>query len=98
MRVRYFKLILGLILMVLFSTQPIMAQPSDEVKSLRKEIEELREGQKAIQKDLQQIKTLLQGQGLLPEEPKNLFLDIAGKPYKGNKDARLMLIEFSEYQ
>ena len=98
MRVCYFKIIFSLILIIFFFTQPIMAQPSDEVRSLRKEIEELKEGQKAIQKDLQQIKNLLQAQGLLPEEPKNLFLDITGKPFKGNKDARLVLIEFSEYQ
>ena len=98
MRVSYFKIIFGLILTVLLSTQPGMAQPADEVRGLKKEIEELKEGQKAIQKDLQQIKNLLQAQGLLPEEPKNLFLDIVGKPFRGNKDARLTLIEFSEYQ
>ncbi len=98
MKLCYFKIVFGLILMVLFCTQPGMAQPPDEARSLRKEIEELKEGQKAIQKDLQQIKNLLQAQGLLPEEPKNLFIDIAGKPFRGNKDARLSLIEFSEYQ
>jgi len=98
MKACYFKIIFGLILIFLLSTQPGMAQPRDEVRGLRKEIEELKEGQKAIQKDLQQIKNLLQAQGLLPEEPKNLFLDITGKPFRGNKDARLTLIEFSEYQ
>ncbi len=98
MRVCYFKIVFSLTLMVLLCSQPGFTQPSDEVRSLRKEIDELKEGQKAIQKDLQQIKTLLQAQGLLPEEPKNPFLDIAGKPFKGNKDARLVLIEFSEYQ
>jgi len=98
MKACHFKIIFGLILILLLSTQPGMAQPLDEVRGLRKEIEELREGQKAIQKDLQQIKNLLQAQGLLPEEPKNLFLDITGKPFRGNKDARLTLIEFSEYQ
>jgi len=98
MRVWYFKIVFSLILIVLFSAQPGFAQPSDEVKKLRKEVEELKEDQKAIQKDLQQIKTLLQSQGLLPEEPKNLFLDITGKPLRGNKDARLVLVEFSEYQ
>lgn len=98
MKTRYFNLIFGLILIIFLSAQSSTAQPSDEVKSLRKEIEELKEGQNAIQKDLQEIKNLLQAQGLLPEEPKNLFLDIAGKPFRGNKDARLTLIEFSEYQ
>ena len=98
METRYFKLVFSLIFMVLLSSQPGFAQSSDEVKSLRKEIGELKEGQKAIQKDLQQIKSLLQAAGLLPEEPKNLFLDIAGKPLRGNKDATLTFIEFSEYQ
>ena len=98
MSLRYLKTILCMTLMVLFFVQPGLSQPSDEVRSLRKEIDELKESQKTIQKDLQQIKGLLQAQGLLPEEPKNLFIDISGKPFKGNKEARLVLIEFSEYQ
>jgi len=71
-------------------------QPSDELKSLRKDLEELKKGQKAIQRDLQEIRNVLRGQGLLLEEPKNVFLKIAGKPLRGNKNARLTLIEFSE--
>jgi len=98
MRVCYSKIIFSLILMVLLSTQPGFTQSSDEVRGLKKEVEELKEGQKAIQKDLQTIKNLLQAQGLLPDEPKNLFLNITGKPFKGHKDARLVLVEFSEYQ
>lgn len=98
MKIRYFKFIFSLVLMILLSAQPGFTQSPDELRGLKKEIEDLKEGQKAIQKDLRQIKTLLQAQGLLPEEPANLFLDIAGKPFKGNKDARLVLIEFSEYQ
>lgn len=98
MKTRYFNLVVGLVLMILLSAQYSVAQPANEVRSLRKEVEELKESQKVIQKDLQQIKSLLQAQGLLPEEPKNLFMSIAGKPFKGNKDARLTLIEFSEYQ
>ncbi len=98
MNMRYFNLIFSLILIIFLSVQSGLAQPPDEMRSLRKEIDELKESQKAIQKDLQQIKGLLQAQGLLPEEPKNLFIDITGKPFRGNKDARLVLVEFSEYQ
>jgi type II secretory pathway component PulM len=94
----YVNIILGLFLIFLLFTQPGLAQPSDEVKSLKKELEELKEGQKVIQKDLQEIKNLLRAAGLLVEEPKNLFLNIAGKPIRGNKNARLTLMEFSEYQ
>ena len=93
-----FSLILILILIIQLSAQPGLTQTSDELKSFRKELEELKEGQKAIQKDLQEIKNLLRSMGVLPEEPKNLFLHIAGKPFRGDKNARLTLIEFSEYQ
>ncbi len=94
----YVNIILGVFLIILLSTQPGLTQPSDELKSLRKELENLKEGQKAIQKDLQEIKNLLRAAGLLFEEPKNVFLNIAGKPIKGNKNTRLTLMEFSEYQ
>ena len=98
MKACHFNGILGLILIILLSTQPGLTQPSDELKSLRKDLEDLKEGQKAIQRDLQEIKNVLRAQGLLPEETKNVFLNIAGKPFRGNKNARLTLIEFSEYQ
>jgi protein-disulfide isomerase len=68
--------------------------------SLRRDIEALKEGQKAIQKDLDEIKRLLQGQAraaaadALPAAP----ISIAGDPVKGDKGARIALIEFSDYQ
>jgi hypothetical protein len=98
MKKSYVNIILGVFLIFLLFTQPGLTQPSDELKSLRKEIENLKEGQKAIQKDLQEIKNRLQLMGVLPEEPQNVFLNIAGKPIKGNKNAKLTLMEFSEYQ
>jgi peptidoglycan hydrolase CwlO-like protein len=98
MEKRYVSLILGMSLIILLFTQPGLTQPSDELRSLKKEIENLKEGQKAIQKDLQEIKNLLRAAGLLIEEPQNVFLNIAGKPIKGNKNARVTLMEFSEYQ
>jgi protein-disulfide isomerase len=67
---------------------------------MRRDIEALKEGQKAIQKDLEEIKRLLQGlQGraaadALPKEP----LSIAQEPTKGDRNARVALIEFSDYQ
>ena len=98
MKKSYLNMILGVFLIILLFTQPGLTQTSDELKTLKKEIESLKEGQKAIQKDLQEIKNLLQAMGVLPEEPKNLFLNIAGKTIKGDKNAKLTLIEFSEYQ
>jgi hypothetical protein len=98
MKTYTYKILLGLMIMILFFTQPCLAQTGEELKSLRKELEELKQSQKAIQKDLQEIKNRLQAMGVLPEEPKNLFFNIAGKPFTGDKNAKLTLIEFSEYQ
>ena len=98
MKTQSSKLIIGLMLTILFFTQPCLAQTSEEFKGLRKELEELKQSQKAIQKDLQEIKNRLQLMGMLPEEPKNLFLTIAGKAFTGDRNAKLFLIEFSEYQ
>jgi type II secretory pathway component PulM len=94
----YVNIILAMVLISLLFTQPGLSQPSEDLKSLRKELEELKQSQKVIQKDLQEIKNRLQSMGVLPEEPKNLFLNIAGKPSTGDKNAKLFLIEFSEYQ
>jgi len=98
MKKSYVNIILGSILIILLFTQPGLAQTGEELKSLKKELEELKQSQKAIQKDLQEIKSRLQLMGVLPEEPKNLFLNIAGKPITGDRNAKLFLIEFSEYQ
>ena len=40
---------------------PAAAQSPDEVKALSKEVEALKAGQASMQKDLQEIKNLLQG-------------------------------------
>jgi protein-disulfide isomerase len=98
MKACYCPMIFSLILIILLSTQPCLAQPSGELNSLKKELEEIKESQKAIQKEIQEIKNLLRAVGIMQEEPKNIVLNIAGKPIKGNKNAKLTLIEFSEYQ
>src|SRR4030067_2602076 len=89
---------LRLTLLPLFFVEPGFPQTSDELKNLRKEMDEMKETQKAIQKDLQEIKGVLRARGLIEEDPQNLFIDISGRPFKGNQSARLVLIEFSEYQ
>ena len=98
MNMRYFHLNLGAILIILLFTQPGLAQTSDELKTLKRGIEELKESQKAIKKDLQEIKNVLRSHGLLDEVPSNLFIDVSGRPFRGNKNAKVTLIEFSEYQ
>jgi hypothetical protein len=98
MKKNYFSILLGMILMILLFVRPGLSQPGDELKNLSKDVEELKESQKAMQRDLQQIKSILRGLGLLEEVPQNLFIDISSRPFKGDKNAKLTLMEFSEYQ
>ena len=98
MKKSYVNIILGVFLIIFLFIRPGLAQTSDELKNLRKEIEVLKENQKVIQKDLQEIKSILRARGLLEEDPQNLFIDLSGKPFKGNKNAKVILIEFSEYE
>ena len=48
MKTLFSHVILGPVLIFLLFAQPGLTQPSDELKSLKKEIENLKEGQKAI--------------------------------------------------
>jgi hypothetical protein len=98
MKKSYVNIILGVFLIIFLFIQPGLAQTSDELKNLRKEIEVLKESQRTIQKDLQEIKNVLRARGLLEEDPQNLFIDLSGKPFKGDKNAKLILMEFSEYE
>jgi len=91
------SLSLGLALACLLSAPLALAQqqPTDDLK---KDIEALKEGQKAIQKDLQEIKALLQKAQPPPPPPQNVVLDLGKSPVKGERTAKLTLVEFSDYQ
>jgi len=92
--------ILGLVL-----AQTSSAQSGDDVRALNKEIEALKAGQTAIQKDVQEIKSLLQGaaaQAPTPAragaEPVDLIVSVEGAPSKGEKTAKVTVVEFTDYQ
>lgn len=85
----------------LFFAQPVFSQTTDELKAIREEINSLKEGQTAIQKDLQEIKKLLQARpAAQPQaaEFKEAIINVEGAPSKGDKNAKLVLMEFSDYQ
>ncbi len=86
------------------SAHPGLAQTSEELKGLRKEVEELREGQTAIQKELQELKTLLRARPA-PAQPQAAaaapgggVVSIEGAPFKGDKNAKVIIVEFTDYQ
>ena len=86
--------------LILLRAQPGLTQaPSDDLRAVRTEIEALREGQAAIQKELQEIKDLLRARSAAaPAEPQNIVLNVADAPFKGEKTAKVTLIDFSDYQ
>jgi len=72
-----------------------------ETEDFKKAVHSLNETQKAILKELQDIKKLLAQQGqarpsadALPSAP----VDIGKEPFKGPAGARVAIIEFSDYQ
>ena len=77
------------------------AQSAPDVQALRKDMDALKAGQEAIQKDLAEIKKLLQNQGTKPSQPaafKPQDVSIKGAPFLGDADAKLTLVEFTDYQ
>jgi hypothetical protein len=75
----------------------------EEEKDLRQRIEELKKGQDDIKKELAEIKKLLQASATRSAAPaapdvKNLVLDVAGNPSRGEATAKLTLVEFTDYQ
>ena len=90
-----------IVILTLFFTNPGFGQTGEELKSLREEIRVLKEGQAAIQKDLQEIKNLLRTRQAQPQAPppfKEAVVSIDAGHAKGDKNAKLVMIEFSEYQ
>lgn len=83
---------------LIVSPSPVLAQPSEEIQALRKAIDALRESQQRIEKDLGEIKSILRSPQAAPDdEPKNLVLTIDG-PTKGERSARLVMVDFTDYQ
>ncbi len=104
MTTKCFTVICQLSLLTLLYGTPGFAQETSSVgvNDLKEEIEALKEGQKAIQKELQEIKSLLRArQAPAPAPappPREIVLDLAGSPFKGDENAKLTLVEFTDYQ
>ena len=97
MKTKGIGILCGLVLLGFLTACTGQAQ-SQSNDDLKKEIQSLKEGQQAIQKDLQEIKTLLQRPAGPPPPPQNVVLDLGKYPFKGERNAKLTLVEFSDYQ
>lgn len=98
MRPRRFPLALGLIVALLTAAATVPAQTDEELKSLRREIETLKQGQTAIRKQLQELQDVLRGTGQAPSPQARGPISVHGAPFKGDRNAAITLVEFSDYE
>jgi protein-disulfide isomerase len=99
-KILYFFLCLSFLAMTV--APGALAQPGDDIQSLKKEIEALRKDQKELRKDLDALKKRAGGRipplrRRLPP-PQSVVISVEGEPYKGKKNAKITLVEFSDYQ
>ena len=79
----------------------LWAQAQDPDVSRR--LDDLERGQQRIQQQLEEIKRLVQGQARPAAAPSGpdvagVELDLGDNPVKGERSARLVLVEFTDYQ
>jgi protein-disulfide isomerase len=82
------------------------AQTPEELQALSKDVEALKAGQAAMQKELEEIKGLLRAARAAPAAParppgpekSTAVLSLAGGFVKGEETAKVTLLEFTDYQ
>jgi hypothetical protein len=78
-----------------------LGQSGEDLASIRRDINALKEGQAAVLRELQQIRNLLSqtgpgGRAAAP--PQEAVVSVRNGASKGSKDARITLVEFTDYQ
>lgn len=78
--------------------RPRPTTDAEQLRALRKEVEELREGQKVIQSELEEMKNLLReiAEGSVAKREPTVSVD--DDPSLGESTAKVVLIDFSDYQ
>lgn len=104
MRPRHVLALLGSWLLIVVAGPVAFGQAPDELTNLKKEVEALREGQKALERELEEIKSLLRARQA-PRQPspsatleQPVAIGIDGAPSLGARTAKVALVEFSDYQ
>lgn len=92
---------LVIFLLVSMQPRPAMAQAAGDVKALRQEIEQLKKEQQALRAELDALRRAVAARPAVPPpgtEAQDLIIDIAGEPIRGDRNARVVIVEFSDYQ
>ena len=90
------RVCLGALLAGVVMAGPVAAQETS-TDELKRDIQALQESLKAIQKDLQEIKGMLTRQ-VPPPSGIGAVIDFGKSAVKGERTAKLTLVEFSDYQ
>jgi protein-disulfide isomerase len=99
--------IFPLVITVMTACAPAaFSQSAEDVKSLRRDLDAVRDSQKIIQGQLDTVLKLLQqgagaaapAPGGMPAAFKEAMLSIDGAPVLGDKNAKVAIVEFSDYQ
>jgi protein-disulfide isomerase len=80
--------------------QPAHAQSAEDLEALKLEIEALRQGQAAIQKDVEAIRKILEG-AVRPAQARAFEpgdITVADSPFLGKASAPVVIVEFSDFQ
>src|SRR4029453_18220968 len=84
--------------LALSADRKVLAETADDLAALRKEVEALKQGQLQLQRELKEINALLRGRQAAITDVQNVVLAIDGYPSRGSQSARLVLVEFTDYQ
>lgn len=100
MRVNLLRRGVGVTLAVFLAAAPVLAKDSTE--DLKRQIQELQKGQQEILKQLDELRKLVQ-QGARPAPPrgpnvKDMVFDLGDHLIRGAADAKITLVEFTDYQ
>lgn len=82
---------------------PSSAQSTDEtLRALQQDVRALRQGQQKLERDLQEIKNLLRRRGAAAAAPagppKDFALSLEGHAMRGAPAAKVVLVDFTDYQ
>jgi protein-disulfide isomerase len=94
---RIFVLLFILVLSLAVGREAL-TEAADDLSELKKEIEALKQGQLQLQRELQEINAQLRRRQSPLADLQNVVLSIDGYPSKGKPSAKLILIEFTDYQ
>lgn len=94
---------MGMALLILPLAGPVLAQDDATIEELKREIQSIKQGQQNIQRQLNEIKQLLQQQKAPARRPsgpnvKDVVFNLSNSVTKGDAGAKLTLIEFTDYQ